>query len=81
VTTAALLARIRAEALHDAEEALSRAELYQHSKRQGLRNSTPICVRRGETALGAFAILDAMTERPHPRHAVPDAAPRRAMTG
>jgi len=42
----------------EVERALTQAERYSHSKRQGLLNSVPIYVQRGETAIGAVALLD-----------------------
>lgn len=54
----AVLAQIHGLLIAEAEEALSRAERYSKSKRQGERNSTPIYVRRGEIAMRAVELLE-----------------------
>ena len=79
MTTGQFLEQIRNGLIAEAEQALARAEQYQHSKRQGLRNSVPVYVSRGEVALGAVALLDQMPE-PQARRAYAEVAPRRALT-
>lgn len=57
-TVAAVLFQIQDLLIAEAEEALSWAERYSKSNRQGERNSTPIYVRRGEIAMRAVKLLE-----------------------
>jgi hypothetical protein len=79
-STATLLDQIRDALVAEAEQAPTRAEQYSHSKRQGLRNSVPIYVQRGKTAMGAVALIDQIEYHPQPRYGHPQAPPRRAVS-
>jgi hypothetical protein len=54
----AALNKISWRLILEAEQALGRAEIYASSKRQGLRNSVPIYLRRAEAALQALHHLE-----------------------
>jgi hypothetical protein len=59
ISTETVLDRIRDQLLAEAELNLGKAETYQHSKRQGLRNSTPVYLQRAWVALTALEHLEA----------------------
>jgi hypothetical protein len=56
-----VLEQIRTQLLAEAEHDLAKAEHYQHSRRQGERNSVRIYLERGTVALRAAALIEQFT--------------------